>query len=70
MDATSLHTWKKVLWEESPDIVRVSQGYFYDEGDFVKVVGDEKEVLIRKDKIISVQQASKLEASENGERKF
>ncbi len=45
----------KVVWQETPQSVRVIQGKFFDEGDFVRVKGDYKEVLIRKEKIISIE---------------
>lgn len=54
--------WKKVLWQETPEAdIRVSQGYFYDEGDFIRLVGDSKEVTIRKDRVISIQTSNKKE---------
>jgi len=48
-------TYKKVVWQETPQSVRVIQGFYSEEGDFVRVKGDYKEVLIRKDKIISIE---------------
>ncbi len=45
----------KVVWQETPQSVRVIQGQFFDEGEFVRVKGDYKEVLIRKEKIISIE---------------
>lgn len=47
--------YKKVVWQETPQFVRVMQGVYSDEGDFVRVKGDFKEVLIRKDRIISIE---------------
>lgn len=46
--------WKKVVYSESDGQVNVKQGFFSDEGDFVRVVGDHSEALIRKDKIVSI----------------
>jgi len=51
--------WKKIIWEETPEKTQISQGYFFDEGDFVRVKGDFNEILIRKDKIVAIKQASK-----------
>jgi hypothetical protein len=47
--------YKKVVWQETPDSVRVIQGLYSEDGNFVKVRGDYKEVLIRKDRIISIE---------------
>lgn len=55
---TSLE-WKKVIWEETPEKTQISQGYYFDEGEFVKLKGDFNEILIRKDKIIAIKQSSK-----------
>lgn len=46
--------WKKVVFEEADGQVNVRQGYFSDEGEFIKLIGDHAESLIRKDKIISI----------------
>lgn len=58
------YNWKKVVYEESNGEINVKQGYFSEEGNFVKVVGDHSEALIRKDKIISI--TSKLAGEQNG----
>ncbi|MDD4878666.1 MAG: hypothetical protein PHO02_06575 [Candidatus Nanoarchaeia archaeon] len=58
--------WKKVIYEESEGITNIKQGYFSDEGDFIKVVGDHSEALIRKDKIISI--TGKLTGGQDGTR--
>ena len=55
--------WKKVVFEEPDGSVGVRQGYFYDEDDFVRVVGDRTECLIRKSKIVSI--TSKLTGVNN-----
>ena len=47
--------YKKIVWQETPQSVRVIQGLYSEEGDFVRVKGDYKEVLIRKDRIISIE---------------
>ncbi|MCX6710107.1 MAG: hypothetical protein NTV63_04125 [Candidatus Woesearchaeota archaeon] len=47
--------YKKIVWQETPQSVRVIQGIYSEEGDFVRVKGDYKEVLIRKDRIISIE---------------
>jgi hypothetical protein len=47
--------YKKIVWQETPDSIRVIQGIYSEEGDFVHVKGDYKEVLIRKDRIISIE---------------
>ncbi|MEM2121917.1 MAG: hypothetical protein QXU20_04645 [Candidatus Woesearchaeota archaeon] len=49
----------KVVWQETPNSVRVIQGYYFDEGEFVRVKGDYKEVLIKKDWIISIEKKLK-----------
>lgn len=46
--------WKKVTYEDGDGKISVKQGYFFDEGDFVKLIGDYTEALIRREKIISV----------------
>ena len=48
-------SFMKIVWQETPQFVRVIQGIYSEEGDFVRVKGDYKEVLIRKDKIISIE---------------
>ena len=55
--------WKKVVYEESDGSSAVRQGYFFDEGEFVRVIGDRTESLIKKDKIISI--TSKLTGVKN-----
>ncbi|MGB9748532.1 MAG: hypothetical protein ACP5OZ_05180 [Candidatus Woesearchaeota archaeon] len=49
----------KVVWQETPNSVRVIQGYYSNEGDFIRVKGDYKEVLIKKDTIISIEKKQK-----------
>ncbi|PIN73139.1 hypothetical protein COV21_00205 [Candidatus Woesearchaeota archaeon CG10_big_fil_rev_8_21_14_0_10_45_5] len=57
MNAVNIRTmpYKKVVWQETPESVRVIQGLYSEDGDFVRVRGDYKDVLIRKDKIISIE---------------
>ncbi|MEM0230892.1 MAG: hypothetical protein QXW00_04145 [Candidatus Woesearchaeota archaeon] len=47
--------YTKVVWQETPQSVRVIQGIYSEDGDFIRVKGDYKEVLIRKDKVISIE---------------
>lgn len=47
-------SWKKVVYEESNGIIAIRQGFYYDEGDYVRVNGDRTDSLIKKDKIISI----------------
>ncbi|MGB9748529.1 MAG: hypothetical protein ACP5OZ_05165 [Candidatus Woesearchaeota archaeon] len=56
----------KVVWQETPNSVRVIQGYYFDEGDFIRVKGDYKEVLIRKSRIISIEQKQPTKGEKNG----
>ena len=51
--------YAKVVWQETPHSVRIIQGRFFDEGEFVRVEGNYKEVLIRTNKIISIEQKTR-----------
>ena len=57
--------WSKVIYKEDKNnplsLTKVKQGYFYDEGDFVKVVGDFKTTLIRKENISAIEFIDKEE---------
>ena len=46
--------WKKVVYEEPNGTVGVRQGFFFDDGEYVKIIGDRTESLIRKNRIISI----------------
>ena len=57
--------WSKVIYKEDKNnplsLTKVKQGYFYDEGEFVKVVGDFKTTLIRKENISAIEFIDKEE---------
>ena len=46
--------WVKLVYNETPEMANVKQGYLYDEGDFFRVVGDNTETLVNKIKVISI----------------
>ncbi len=46
--------WVKVVYEESNGKTSVKQGFLAEEENFIRIVGDQTEALIRRDKIISV----------------
>lgn len=56
--------WKKVVFEEADGQINIRQGYFSDEGEFIRLIGDHTESLIRKDKIISI--TGKLAGGQDG----
>ena len=58
--------WKKIVYDEGNGSVVVRQGYYSEEGDFVRVVGDKTNSLIRKDKVISI--TSRQAGGINGRR--
>ena len=39
------HIWKKVVFEEDTGVINVRQGCFYDEGNFIRLIGDRTESL-------------------------
>ena len=48
--------WCKVIYKEpDSEFTKVKQGYFYDDDDFVKVVGDVKTTIIKKTFIVAIE---------------
>ena len=51
--------WKKIVYKETPDTVRVLQGYTNDKGEFLEINGNYKSVLLKKNEIISITTINK-----------